>query len=173
MYDLPALVNHVCKETGYEKVNHLIGICSCFDTDSVDSSFIGTATPSLIITCILPPPPPLLGLPKQIALIGHSQGNGLTFMSLSMGMCPSLGQQLSVFIALAPVVYAGPLTTKFPFTTLSRLEWSNWKRIFGVLDFIPLMRWAYDYAPANLFVSDRCLTTLRKSKLMRVQAALG
>jgi hypothetical protein len=68
-------------------------------------------------------------------------------------MCPSLGKKMSVFIALAPAVYAGPLTTGFPFTTLNRLEWSTWKRFFGVLDFIPLMRWAYDYAPPRLFVS--------------------
>ncbi len=70
-------------------------------------------------------------------------------------MCPSLGTKLSCFIALAPAVYAGPLTTGFPFTALSRLEWSTWKRFFGVLDFIPLMRWAYDYAPAKLFVRRR------------------
>ncbi len=59
----------------------------------------------------------------QIAFIGHSQGNGLAFISLSLGMCPSLGKRLSVFIALAPAVYAGPLTTGFPFTTLNR--WSG------------------------------------------------
>jgi hypothetical protein len=92
-------------------------------------------------------------LTSQIAFIGHSQGNGLTFISLSLGMCPNLGKKMSVFIALAPAVYAGPLTTGFPFTALNRLEWGAWKRFFGVLDFIPLMRWAYDYAPAKLFVS--------------------
>lgn len=102
MYDLPAMVDHVCKETGYDK----------------------------------------------IAFMGHSQGNGLTFISLSLGMVPNLGKKMSVFIALAPAVYAGPLTTGFPFTTLSRLEWKTWKRFFGVLDFIPLMRYAYDYCPA-------------------------
>ncbi|WVQ82841.1 hypothetical protein IAT38_004974 [Cryptococcus sp. DSM 104549] len=107
MYDLPALVEHVCRETGYDK----------------------------------------------IAFIGHSQGNGLAFISLSLGMCPSLGKKLSVFIALAPAVYAGPLTTGFPFTALNKMEWSRWKRFFGVLDFIPLMRWAYDYAPARLFAA--------------------
>lgn len=78
----------------------------------------------------------------------------MAFISLSLGMCPSLGKKLSVFIALAPAVYAGPLTTGFPFTALNRLEWGTWKRLFGVLDFIPLMRWAYDYAPAKLFVSN-------------------
>ena len=68
-------------------------------------------------------------------------------------MVPSLGKKLSVFIALAPAVYAGPLTTGFPFTALNRIEWSTWKRFFGVLDFIPLMRWAYNYCPAKIFVS--------------------
>lgn len=105
MYDLPAMVDHVCQDTGYDK----------------------------------------------IAFMGHSQGNGLTFISLSLGMVPNLGKKLSVFIALAPAVYAGPLTTGFPFTSLSKLEWSTWKRFFGVLDFIPLMRWAYDYCPARIF----------------------
>lgn len=105
MYDLPALVEHVCQETGYDKV----------------------------------------------AFIGHSQGNGLAFISLSQSMVPSLGKKLSVFIALAPAVYAGPLTTGFPFTALNRIEWSTWKRFFGVLDFIPLMRWAYNYCPAKIF----------------------
>ncbi|KIR35586.1 lipid particle protein [Cryptococcus deuterogattii MMRL2647] len=107
MYDLPALVEHVCRETGYDK----------------------------------------------IAFIGHSQGNGLAFISLSLGMCPSLGSKLSVFIALAPAVYAGTLTTGFPFTTLNKMDWPTWKRFFGVLDFIPLMRWAYDYAPPSMFAS--------------------
>ncbi|WVF69990.1 hypothetical protein IAT40_004775 [Kwoniella sp. CBS 6097] len=107
LYDLPALVEHVCRETGYDK----------------------------------------------IAFIGHSQGNGLAFISLSLGMCPSLGKKLSVFIALAPAVYAGPLTHGFPFTALNKMEWGKWKRFFGVLDFIPLMRWAYDYAPARLFAA--------------------
>ncbi|ODN74232.1 hypothetical protein L202_07677 [Cryptococcus amylolentus CBS 6039] len=107
MYDLPALVEHVCRETGYDK----------------------------------------------IGFIGHSQGNGLAFISLSLGMCPSLGNKLSVFIALAPAVYAGSLTTGFPFTVLNKVEWPKWKRFFGVLDFIPLMRWAYDYAPAKLFAT--------------------
>ncbi|WVR04487.1 hypothetical protein IAU60_001491 [Kwoniella sp. DSM 27419] len=107
LYDLPALVDHVCRETGYDK----------------------------------------------IAFIGHSQGNGLAFISLSLGMCPSLGKKMSCFIALAPAVYAGPLTTGFPFTALNKMEWSTWKRFFGVLDFIPLMRWAYDYAPAKMFAA--------------------
>jgi lysosomal acid lipase/cholesteryl ester hydrolase len=89
----------------------------------------------------------------QIAFIGHSQGNGSAFISLSLGIRPELGRSLSVFIALAPAVFAGPLTTGFPFTALGRMEWKQWRRLFGVLDFIPIMTWAYDYAPQALFAS--------------------
>lgn len=87
----------------------------------------------------------------KIGYIGHSQGNGLAFLSLSQGFCPDLGERLSCFIALAPAVYAGPLTTGFPFTTLNKMDWNHWKRVFGVLDFIPIMTWAYDYVPASIF----------------------
>jgi hypothetical protein len=79
-------------------------------------------------------------------------------------MVPSLGKKLSVFIALAPAVYAGPLTTGFPFTALNRIEWSTWKGFFGVLDFIPLMRWAYNYCPAKIFVSKPIPNSSREQK---------
>lgn len=125
MYDLPALVEHVCRETGYDKV----------------------------------------------AFIGHSQGNGLAFISLSLGMCPSLGQKMSLFVALAPAVYAGPLTSGFPFAQLGKIEWSMWKRLFGVLDFIPLMRYSYNHAPAKVFVSGFGVKQTCADDLM--QATLG
>lgn len=102
IHDLPAMIDWICKETGYDR----------------------------------------------IAYIGHSQGNGTMFISLSKGMVPELGKKLTYFGALAPAVYAGPLTSCFPFTTLGQLEWSKWKRFFGVLDFIPLMKISYDYTPA-------------------------
>ncbi|EPQ25636.1 uncharacterized protein PFL1_06773 [Pseudozyma flocculosa PF-1] len=102
LYDLPAMVDFVRKETGYDK----------------------------------------------IAYIGHSQGNSTAFISLSQGMVPELGQKLTWFGALAPAVYAGPLTSCFPFTSLGHMEWSTWKRFFGVLDFIPLMKISYDWTPA-------------------------
>ena len=102
IYDLPALVDHVRKQTGYDKV----------------------------------------------AFIGHSQGNGTAFISLSKDMVPELGEKLSYFGALAPAVFAGPLTSCFPFTSLRTMEWQTWKRFFGVLDFIPLMKISYDWTPA-------------------------
>ena len=48
-------------------------------------------------------------------------------------MVPELGEKLSVFIALAPAVYAGPLTTGFPFTALKSMKWRTWRRVFGEL----------------------------------------
>lgn len=47
----------------------------------------------------------------KIAFIGHSQGNGIAFLSLSLGHRPELGEKLSVFIALAPAVFAGMHST--------------------------------------------------------------
>lgn len=102
VFDLPALVDHVCKQTGYDK----------------------------------------------IAFIGHSQGNGTAFISLNKDMVPELGDKLSYFGALAPAVFAGPLTSCFPFTSLRTMDWPTWKRFFGVLDFIPLMKISYDWTPA-------------------------
>ncbi|KAM0789005.1 hypothetical protein ACM66B_003073 [Microbotryomycetes sp. NB124-2] len=105
LYDLPAMVDHVRRQTGYDK----------------------------------------------IAYIGHSQGNATMFCSLAHGMVPELGEKLSVFIALAPAVYAGPLTTGFPFGALKSMKWKTWRRWFGVLDFIPLMRISYNYTPSKPF----------------------
>jgi lysosomal acid lipase/cholesteryl ester hydrolase len=87
----------------------------------------------------------------KIAFIGHSQGNGLAFLSLSLGHRPELGERLSCFVALAPAVFAGPLTHGFPFTLLNKMKWNTWQRLFGVLDYIPLMRYSYDYVPPLIF----------------------
>ncbi|BGO98691.1 Alpha/Beta hydrolase fold [Rhodotorula toruloides] len=105
LYDLPAMVDHVRRDTGYDK----------------------------------------------IAFIGHSQGNATMFCALAQGMVPELGEKLSLFIALAPAVYAGPLTTGFPFSAIKSMKWKTWRRWFGVLDFIPLMRISYNWVPSRIF----------------------
>ncbi|EJD00800.1 alpha/beta-hydrolase [Fomitiporia mediterranea MF3/22] len=87
----------------------------------------------------------------KIAFIGHSQGNGIAFLALSEDMRPELGTKLSCIIALAPVVYAGPILNGFPFNVLSRIEWERWRVLFGVLDFIPFMQFAYNSVPAEVF----------------------
>lgn len=94
LYDLPAMVDYVRQETGFDK----------------------------------------------IAYIGHSQGNATAFIALSRWFIPELGTKISYFAALAPAVFAGPLTQRFPLTYMSKLDWSTWRRLFGVLDFTPLMK---------------------------------
>lgn len=84
----------------------------------------------------------------KIAYIGHSQGNATAFLALSRWFVPELGSKLSYFAALAPAVFAGPLTKRFPLTYMSRLDWRTWRRLFGVLDFTPLMKFSYDWTPA-------------------------
>lgn len=68
-------------------------------------------------------------------------------------MRPDLGPKISSFIALAPAVFAGPLTRGFPFTVLSKLTWARWRMFFGTLDFIPLMQWSYNHVPPTLFAA--------------------
>lgn len=53
------------------------------------------------------------------------------FVALARGMVPDLGKKISVFIALAPAVFAGPLTTGFPFGALKSMDWKTWRRFFG------------------------------------------
>ncbi|KAI7937917.1 hypothetical protein MJO28_014837 [Puccinia striiformis f. sp. tritici] len=105
LYDLPALVDHVLKDTGYSK----------------------------------------------LAFLGHSQGNATMFCTLATGMIPELGSKLSCFIALAPAVFAGPLTEGFPFGALKSMRWRTWRRFFGILDFLPVMSVCVDYLPSSIF----------------------
>lgn len=105
IYDLPALVDHVLRDTGYHK----------------------------------------------LAFIGHSQGNATMFCSLAKGMIPRLGSKLSCFIALAPAVYAGPLTSGFPFGALKSMRWRTWRVVFGILDFLPIMSFCVDWLPSSIF----------------------
>ncbi|CEQ42651.1 SPOSA6832_04487 [Sporobolomyces salmonicolor] len=95
LYDLPAMVDHVRRDTGYDKVGHCLHRPLARQRDHV----------------LLP----------------------------------------RLFIALAPAVYAGPLTSGFPFTYLKSMKWKTWRKWFGVLDFIPLMRISYDWTPSKPF----------------------
>lgn len=84
----------------------------------------------------------------QVAYIGHSQGNMTMFLALSKFFRPELGRKLSFFAALAPALYAGPLTQSFPISLLQRIGPETWGKLFGWLDYIPLMRISYDWVPA-------------------------
>ncbi|KAL8965356.1 MAG: hypothetical protein Q9183_003893, partial [Haloplaca sp. 2 TL-2023] len=48
----------------------------------------------------------------KLGLVCHSQGTTQTFVALAKEQRPDLGEKISVFCALAPAVYAGPLIGK-------------------------------------------------------------
>jgi len=88
---------------------------------------------------------------SKLAFLGHSQGNATMFCTLATGMIPELGSKLSCFVALAPAVYAGPLTEGFPFGALKSMRWRTWRRFFGILDFLPIMSMCVDWLPSTIF----------------------
>ena len=101
-YDLPAMIDFVRQDTGYDR----------------------------------------------IAYIGHSQGSTIAFLALSRFMLPDLGRKLTYVAALAPAVYSGPLTKTLMFRVMRRMPWHVWEWVFGWLDYVPLMKFSYDWTPA-------------------------
>lgn len=88
------------------------------------------------------------GFPK-LALIAHSQGTTQTFVALAKEQRPDIGERISVFCALAPAAYAGPLIQKIYLKFMSIVSPSLFRMIFGIHAFIPLMMVAHDYLPAR------------------------
>ncbi|KAG6035718.1 hypothetical protein E4U41_005946 [Claviceps citrina] len=78
------------------------------------------------------------GFPK-LGLVCHSQGAAQALVALSNNQRPQLGQKLTVFCALAPAAYAGPLVNKYYFRLINRLSPFLYKLTFGIHAFIPLM----------------------------------
>ena len=88
----------------------------------------------------------------RIAYVGHSQGSGSMYLALSPGICPELGDRLSVFVALGPSVYAGPVLRKFPFSLIRKFrsrQW--WSLVFGVKEFIPAIALFQRVLPTFIF----------------------
>lgn len=92
----------------------------------------------------------LSGFPK-LALIAHSQGTTQTFVALAKQQRPELGEQISVFCALAPAVYAGPLINKFYFKIMRLLSPGAFRVAFGIHAFIPFMMSMHSLVPARLY----------------------
>ncbi|XMA17551.1 hypothetical protein WAI453_010342 [Rhynchosporium graminicola] len=74
----------------------------------------------------------------KLGLVAHSQGTTQTLIALSKHQRPSLSSKLSVFCALAPAAYAGPLlNSRFHFKFLRLIPVSLFRAIFGVKSFLP------------------------------------
>ncbi|KAL2141230.1 hypothetical protein VTI28DRAFT_2689 [Corynascus sepedonium] len=76
---------------------------------------------------------------SRLALIAHSQGTTQTLVALAKEQRPDLGERLTVFCALAPAAYAGPLIGKMYFKFMRVISPAMFRLMFGVHAFIPLM----------------------------------
>ncbi|KAL8926913.1 MAG: hypothetical protein Q9208_002722 [Pyrenodesmia sp. 3 TL-2023] len=90
------------------------------------------------------------GFPK-LGLVCHSQGTTETFVALAKEQRPDLGNKISVFCALAPAVYAGPLIGKMYFKFMRVISPGMFRLIFGIHAFIPFMMTMHRWLPGWLY----------------------
>ena len=87
----------------------------------------------------------------KLGLVCHSQGTTQTFVALAKHQRPDIGPQISVFCALAPAAFAGPLMDRSYFRFIARLSPRAFKLIFGLHAFIPIMMTVHSYLPPKLY----------------------
>lgn len=87
----------------------------------------------------------------KLGLVCHSQGTTETFVALAKEHRPELGERLSVFCALAPAAYAGPLVSKPYFRFMRVLSPSMFRLFFGIHSFIPLMMTVRRLLPPRIY----------------------
>jgi len=90
---------------------------------------------------------------EKLGLVCHSQGTTETFVALAKEQRPDLGDKISVFCALAPAVYAGPLIGKMYFKFMRIISPAMFRVFFGIHSFIPLMMTMHRVLPGKLYGS--------------------
>jgi pimeloyl-ACP methyl ester carboxylesterase len=88
---------------------------------------------------------------EKLGLVCHSQGTTQTFVALAKEQRPDLGDKISVFCALAPAVYAGPLIGKMYFKFMRIISPAMFRVFFGIHAFIPLMMTMHKTLPGKLY----------------------
>ncbi|MCJ1467560.1 hypothetical protein MMC07_006185 [Pseudocyphellaria aurata] len=88
---------------------------------------------------------------EKLGLICHSQGTTETFVALAKEQRPDLGNKISVFCALAPAVYAGPLIGKAYFKFMRVISPGMFRMIFGIHAFIPSMMAMHRLLPGKVY----------------------
>src|SRR2546423_5637561 len=88
---------------------------------------------------------------EKLGLVCHSQGTTETFVALAKEQRPDLGDKISVFCALAPAVYAGPLIGKMYFKFMRIISPAMFRVFFGIHAFIPLMMTMHRLLPGTLY----------------------
>lgn len=87
----------------------------------------------------------------KLALICHSQGTTQTFVALAKEQRPDIGSKISVFCALAPAAYAGPLIDKIYFKFMRIISPFMFRIVFGIHAFIPFMMLMHATIPARIY----------------------
>ncbi|KFY52186.1 hypothetical protein V496_08612 [Pseudogymnoascus sp. VKM F-4515 (FW-2607)] len=90
------------------------------------------------------------GAPK-LGLVAHSQGTTQTLVALAKEQRPDLGERISVFCALAPAAYAGPLIGKMYFKFMRLISPGAFRVFFGIHAFIPFMMTMHSLLPGTLY----------------------
>jgi pimeloyl-ACP methyl ester carboxylesterase len=88
---------------------------------------------------------------SKLGLIAHSQGTTQSLVALAKEQRPELSEKISVFCALAPAAYAGPLISKAQFKFMSSISPTMFRLVFGIHAFIPIMMLAHGLLPASLY----------------------
>ncbi|CAO1606469.1 hypothetical protein XANCAGTX0491_009967 [Xanthoria calcicola] len=87
----------------------------------------------------------------KLGLVCHSQGTTETFVALAKEQRPDLGDKISVFCALAPAVYAGPLIGKMYFKFMRIISPGMFRIMFGIHAFIPFMMLMHRWLPGSIY----------------------
>ncbi|KAF9736141.1 hypothetical protein PMIN04_011435 [Paraphaeosphaeria minitans] len=88
---------------------------------------------------------------SKLGLIAHSQGTTQTLVALAKEQRPEIGEKISVFCALAPAAYAGPLVGKMYFKFMRVISPGMFRAIFGIHAFIPFMMTMHSLLPPRLY----------------------
>jgi len=88
---------------------------------------------------------------EKLGLVCHSQGTTQTLVALAKEQRPDIGEKISVFCALAPAAYAGPLIGKAYFKFMRVINPDFFRCIFGIHAFIPFMMRMHKLLPATVY----------------------
>ncbi|KAJ4341115.1 hypothetical protein N0V95_007308 [Ascochyta clinopodiicola] len=88
---------------------------------------------------------------EKLGLIAHSQGTTQSLVAMAKEQRPEIGDKISVFCALAPAAYAGPLIQKAYFKFMQVISPAMFRVVFGIHAFIPLMMTMHSLLPGKLY----------------------
>lgn len=90
---------------------------------------------------------------EKLGLIAHSQGTTQSLVAMAKEQRPEIGDKISVFCALAPAAYAGPLIQKAYFKFMQVISPAMFRVVFGIHAFIPFMMTMHSLLPGKMYGS--------------------